>query len=79
MISDTKSGMIVLTMVSRMCGRPKKKLAFSVSEKFHREDLKKDHLQLDSKVIICGLGQQPGQNRNTCQDRASQDMFGESD
>lgn len=58
---------IVLPPVSWKRGRPKKNRALSVGEKYHRAGLKKANLPLGSKVVICGVCQQPGHNRRTCQ------------
>ena len=74
---------ILLPMVSWKRGRPKKARALSASEKYHRAGLKKANLPLDSKVVVCGICQQPGHNRRTCQrmkdflaDKTGQEMFG---
>jgi hypothetical protein len=50
-------------------GQPKEleKLALSASEKYHQAGLKKANLAVDSKVVNCGICQQPGHNRRTCQ------------
>jgi hypothetical protein len=73
---------ILLPKVNWRRGRPKKERALSASEKYHRAGLKKANLPLDSKVVVCGICQQPGHNRRTCQrmqnflaDRAADDMF----
>jgi hypothetical protein len=74
---------ILLPMVNLKCGLPKKELALSALEKYHRAGLKKANLPLDLKVVICGICQQPGHNRRTCQrvkaflvDKEGQELFG---
>ena len=73
---------ILLPMVSWKRGWPKKARALSASERYHRAGLKKANLPLDSKVVVCGICQQPGHNMRTCPrmqnflaDRAGVDMF----
>jgi hypothetical protein len=39
----------------------------SASEKNHQAGLKKANLAVDLKVVNCGICQQPGHNRRTCQ------------
>jgi hypothetical protein len=65
-------------------GRPKKERALSASENIMEQFLRKANLPLDSKVVVCGICQQPGHNRRTCPrmqnflaDRAGVDMIEE--